>query len=176
MPKKYNTHPYKLSQDSRPTLHPTKNDLDSSIRIKSINCLNLTLASCSDLKSHAKQAHWMVKGKDYFQLHKLFDELAGELDDFVDTLAERIAALGGTVLGTNKDSSKDSLLPPYPSSITSGEAHLSTLSTHYAMFGKHVREHIKMMEDNQDLGTMDIYTELSLLIDKRLWFIESHLL
>jgi len=172
MPKKYQNIAH-LS--TKIDLHPTKNDLPQSIRVQSINCLNLTLATCSDLKSHAKQAHWMVKGKDYFQLHTLFDELAGELDNYIDTLAERIAALGGTVNGTNRQSAQNSILPDYPTALTSGEDHLSTLSTHYAIFGKHLRDHISIMESIGDLGSMDIYTELSLLIDKRLWFLESHL-
>jgi len=34
------------------------------------------------------------------QLHKLFDEIAAGLVEFIDTVAERVTALGGEALGT----------------------------------------------------------------------------
>ena len=37
---------------------------------------------------------------DFYQLHLLFDEMAGELEDYVDMVAERVTALGGIAMGT----------------------------------------------------------------------------
>jgi DNA-binding ferritin-like protein len=38
-----------------------------------------------------------VKGFDFYRFHKLFDEMAGELEAFIDTIAERVTALGGSL-------------------------------------------------------------------------------
>jgi DNA-binding ferritin-like protein len=58
------------------------------------------LADTFHLYSQTKQAHWNIKGKDFFQLHEMFDELDAELLPHVDTIAERATTLGGTALGT----------------------------------------------------------------------------
>src|SRR5690349_19066272 len=65
-----------------------------------IDLLNQQLADTADLYSQAKQAHWNVKGSQFYQLHELFDHLAAELAGHADLLAERVTALGGLARGT----------------------------------------------------------------------------
>ena len=50
------------------------------------------LADTSNL--YIKQAHWNAKGLNFFQLHELFDDLAGGVFPFIDMIAERATALG----------------------------------------------------------------------------------
>ena len=57
----------------------TEIDLDKETRQTSIDILNQQLADTFDLYSQAKQAHWNVKGMDFFQLHELFDTVAEPL-------------------------------------------------------------------------------------------------
>ena len=63
----------------RSELFPTRNDLPASARAAMVRSLNQALADAFDLYSQVKQAHWNVKGPDFFQLHELFDAIAGEL-------------------------------------------------------------------------------------------------
>src|SRR5204863_1368578 len=79
-------------------MYSTKNDLDFEKREPIIALLNQQLADTFDLYSQTKQAHWNVKGAQFIQLHELFDKLATEVLDYVDTLAERATSLGGTAL------------------------------------------------------------------------------
>jgi uncharacterized protein YgbK (DUF1537 family) len=65
-------------------LYPSRIDIPASARIKIVVILNQSLAATMDLKTQSKQAHWNVKGTDFFQLHELFDELAAELEEYVD--------------------------------------------------------------------------------------------
>jgi starvation-inducible DNA-binding protein len=160
---------------TKPTLHPTRIDLPENVRIKIIDQLNLTLASVLDLKTQVKQAHWNVKGKDFYQLHELFDTLAEEVELHVDKVAERITTLGGTALGTARLASKSSVLSEYPHDIFTGMEHIQALSDRYAAFGRHVREAIETSQDQGDADTADLYTEISRNIDMRLWFLEAHL-
>lgn len=160
---------------SSKALHPTRNDLSQDIRQKSITCLNKTLAGMLDLKTHAKHAHWNVKGKDFYQLHELFDQLATELEAYVDLIAERVTAIGGTALGTVRSAAGASLLPEYPLDASQGQEHLRALSDRYAILGKHVRESIDATDEAGDAGTADLYTEVSRGLDQRLWFLEAHL-
>ncbi|MGD1860036.1 MAG: DNA starvation/stationary phase protection protein Dps [Leptolyngbyaceae cyanobacterium] len=157
-------------------LYPTRNDLLTSIREQIVEILNQSLAVSLDLKTQTKQAHWNVKGKDFFQLHELFDEMAGEIEEYVDMLAERVTALGGTALGTARIAAKQSILPEYPIGIVNGNEHVAALADRYAAYGKHVREAIDQTDELGDADTADLYTEISRTIDKRLWFLEAHLI
>jgi len=78
----------------------TSVDIPAETRRKAIEILNQNLANSFDLMSQTKQAHWNVKGNDFWQLHKLFDELAAETAEWVDMIAERATALGGYATGT----------------------------------------------------------------------------
>jgi starvation-inducible DNA-binding protein len=73
-------------------MHATHNDLSLEVRSQSVAILNAMLADMVDLQRQAKQAHWNVRGPHFISLHKLFDEIAGEFDDIIDDIAERITA------------------------------------------------------------------------------------
>ena len=81
-------------------LNPIRSELAPDVRAELVTLLNLLLADASDLRSHAKHAHWNVKGLTFLQLHELFDRAAGEADTWIDDLAERAVQLGGVALGT----------------------------------------------------------------------------
>lgn len=156
-------------------LYPTRIDIPAEARVQIVVLLNQTLAATSDLKTQAKQAHWNVKGTDFYQLHLLFDELAGELEEFIDLVAERITALGGYAFGTARAAASNSILPEYALDILDGKDHVTALSDRYAIYAKHLREAIAKTDELDDLDTADLYTEISRAIDKRLWFLEAHL-
>ena len=156
-------------------IYSTRIDLAEDVRVKIIDLLNQTLAATLDLKTQTKQAHWNVKGLDFYQLHELFDEMSGELEEYVDMVAERVTTLGGTALGTARIAAVESILPEYPLDAVSGIEHLTALADRYAAYGKHVREAIDSTGDLGDADTSDMYTEISRTIDKRLWFLEAHL-
>ena len=59
--------------------------------------------------------------------------------------------------------------------MVSGRAHVEALSTSLATVGKATRGGIGRATEIGDAGTADLFTELSRGIDKKLWFVESHL-
>ncbi|QIR41011.1 DNA starvation/stationary phase protection protein Dps [Tolypothrix sp. PCC 7910] len=156
-------------------LYPTRIDIPAEAREKIVVLLNQTLAASLDLKTQTKQAHWNVKGTDFYQLHELFDEIAGELEEYIDMFAERITALGGYALGTARAAASNSILPEYPFDILDGKDHVTALADRFAPYAKHLRAAINQTDDLGDLDTADLYTEVSRTIDKRLWFLEAHL-
>lgn len=156
-------------------LHPSRIDIPVENRTKIVGIINATLATTIDLKTQIKQAHWNVKGMDFYQLHELFDEMASEIEEYVDMFAERITALGGLAMGTARIAAADSILPEYPFDILDGKDHVVVLADRLAIYGKSVREGIDKTGDLGDADTSDLYTEVSRTIDKRLWFLEAHL-
>lgn len=156
-------------------LYPSRIDIPAEARINIVVILNQSLAATMDLKTQSKQAHWNVKGTDFFQLHELFDELAAELEEYVDMVAERITALGGYACGTARAAASNSILPEYPSDILEGKSHVAALADRFAIYGKHIRDGIATTDKLGDADTADLYTEISRTIDKRLWFLDAHL-
>jgi starvation-inducible DNA-binding protein len=156
-------------------MYDTRNDLPESVRTSMVTLLNNRLADAIDLGTQSKQAHWNVKGPHFIALHELFDRIAEHIEDHVDTLAERITALGGTANGTIAAVSRTSSLAPYPSDIADGVQHVDALSRAVAAFGAGVRKGIDAAAKAGDADTSDLFTEISRETDKDLWFLEAHL-
>lgn len=153
----------------------SKIDLGAKTRDAIAKLLNACLADAIDLTLAGKQAHWNVKGPNFIALHELFDKIVEESEDWVDDIAERAVALGGTAYGTTQAVAKATSLKPYPTSITSGPDHLDALATALAAFGKNVRAGIDAADKLGDADTADLFTGISRDVDKYLWFIEAHL-
>jgi starvation-inducible DNA-binding protein len=155
-------------------LFSTKNDLPANARARLVSLLNQRLADCIDLQSQCKQAHWNVKGPSFIGLHKLFDDINTDVEEYVDLLAERVVQLGGVAAGTARCAAERSRLGEYPISIISGEEHVDALSTALATFGAACRSDIEQSDELGDADPSDILNEMSRGIDKWLWFVEAH--
>lgn len=155
-------------------LYKTRIDLDSETREQLVGLLNQQLSDTFDLYSQAKQAHWNVKGPQFFQLHELFDKLAADLLPNVDDIAERVTTLGGTALGTARMSAKTSRLEDYPATVIGGKESLETLIDRYASLAASTREAIETSAKLGDADTSDLFTGISRGLDKSLWFLEAH--
>ena len=156
-------------------LIPTKNDLPAETRQKMADLLNARLADVVDLYTHAKQAHWNVRGARFLSLHELFDRVAEMAVAHGDEIAERAAQLGSEVNGTLRMAAKATSLREYPHRIANGEDHVEALAESLAAYGKNVREAIDTSADAEDMDTSDMFTDISRATDKMLWFVESHL-
>ena len=156
-------------------MHNTKIDITKEKREKLIEILNGRLADSADLHSQAKQAHWNVKGMSFIALHELFDQVATNIENYTDMIAERVTTLGGTAMGTVRVAAQNSTLAQYPLEITDSADHVDALSTALADFGKKVRENIDDSDDLGDKDTADLFTEISRGVDKDLWFVEAHI-
>lgn len=155
--------------------YPTYNDLALEVREKMMPLLNQELASLSDLYTQTKQAHWNVKGMQFMQLHELFDELAEALEDYVDTVAERVTSLGGYAMGTARMAAAASALPEFPTDLVGSRPFVEALVQRFALVGASVRKGIDAAADAGDQDTADLFTEVSRGMDKHLWFLEAHL-
>jgi starvation-inducible DNA-binding protein len=164
-----------VANSSKVTDYPTRIDIPPEIRSQVIELLNQTLATTLDLKTQVKQAHWNVKGINFYQLHQLFDEIATQLEEYIDLIAERVTALGGVAMGTVRIAASQSVLPEYPFDVVDGKDHVIALADRMAPYAKVVRAAINQATELEDADTADLYTEISRTIDKYLWFLEAHL-
>jgi starvation-inducible DNA-binding protein len=136
--------------------------------------LNLRLADTTDLHSQVKWAHWNVKGKDFYQLHLLFDSIAGHLEDHIDTIAERINALGGVAHGTVRETAAKSSIKEADLGASDGPEMLKFLVHNVAQVANALRQAIQESDDLDDAATVDLFTTMTREMDKDLWFLEAH--
>src|SRR4029453_14705435 len=119
--------------------------MPEATRVEVARLLNQRLSDCIDLQMQCKQAHWNVKGPSFIALHKLFDEINEDVEEYVDLLAERVVQLGGTAEGTVEVVAERSSLADYPIGLTSGSEHVAALSDALSTFGRAVRVGIAEM-------------------------------
>jgi starvation-inducible DNA-binding protein len=104
----------------------------------------------------------------------MIDGFRTELDEHVDTMAERVVQLGGTALGTTEAVASASRLEPYPTDIYASTAHLAELIDRYGRVANAIRAAIDETGNAGDADTADLLTAFSRALDKALWFLEAH--
>ena len=155
--------------------YETRIDIPSNVKQVSMALLNARLADAIDLALLTKQAHWNLRGPQFIALHEMLDGFRDEVDEWVDTMAERIVQLGGTALGTTQAVNSATTLPPYPTNIHSVGDHLKALAERYGQVANAARKAISESDEAGDANSADIFTGVSRGLDKQLWLIEAHL-
>jgi starvation-inducible DNA-binding protein len=153
----------------------TRIDIPEASREKIVELLNARLADTFDLYSHLKQAHWNVKGSDFIQLHELYDEIAADVLEHIDEIAERATALGGLALGTVRLAATATTLDEYPLDAVAGMDTVEAIADRLAAYAAAVRAAIETALELDDQDTADLFIEVSRALDKHLWFVEAHL-
>ncbi len=156
-------------------LRKTRHPLDKQSREKSVALLNDFLVLAIDLRLQVKQAHWNVRGPNFISLHELFDRLAGELEETIDELAERIAALGGRALGTAARVAEKSGLAELPKKSVWGPELVALLADRYASVGTCAGLAIARAQEIDDEVSADLFIKTAHGLDRGLWFLEATL-
>ena len=154
---------------------PTAVDMPATKRVKLAEMLNQTLADVSDLKSHAKQAHWNLRGENFVSYHKLADKVAEEADATADLVAERCVQLGGYIYGLLSHAAKSTSLPLFPESATDEEECMEALLESVAHVCSSCRKNIEEAEIAGDYVTSDIYIDITRAFDKLAWMLKASL-
>ena len=150
-------------------------DLESNTKSAMIELLNGQLAQAIDLALITKQAHWNLKGPQFIAVHEFLDEVRDDIDEHVDTIAERVAQLDGVARGTVQHVAGATTLPAYPGEIRRVEDHLQALVERFAAVSNSARNGIDEADEAGDADSADILTAYSRVLDKNLWMMKSHL-
>ncbi len=160
---------------SHTTVSKTRIGLPEEARAELVDLLNARLADMADYGLQLKQAHWNVKGLQFVALHEMWDEMAAQVNEFADLIAERAVMLGGQARGTLQVAAAGTTLPEYPVEARAARDHLSALAESLAVVANGLRAAIDQSERLGDMDTADLFTEVSRALDKQLWYMEAHL-
>jgi starvation-inducible DNA-binding protein len=122
----------------------------------------------------AKDCKLFSRFKLTWERNGAYDEFRTDIDGHVDTIAERVAQLGGTAMGTTQEVAKATSLLPYPTDVYKTKDHVEALIDRYATAANSTRAAIDHVDDAGDPDTADIFVAYSRALDKALWFLEAH--
>lgn len=151
----------------------TKNSVPAAGREKLVTLLNQALADLGDLYSQTKQAHWNVRGKNFYQTHLLFDSVADTAEEHWDDVAERAVQIGGYARGTVRMAAGASQLPEWPEDLETEAEFVKAVADRFAIVANSIRAAIDLAGKLGDLDTADLFTEISRKLDKSLWMLEA---
>lgn len=150
----------------------TKTPYSPESRSKIVEILNQRVANLLVLYSQAKNAHWNCKGVLFYELHLLFDRVAGELLAPIDTLAERLASMGGVVNGTVHQAALNSTLPVQPP-IVSGVTYVFDLIDKIAQEYAEVIASTEVLLELKDNSTANMLSSIEETLGTHLYLLES---
>jgi len=127
-----------------------------------------------DLRLSVQQMHWNEQGPHFYGVHKMLDEFYTALNVWVDTIAERILALGQPADGRPVAVAEHSTLPPAPEGFIRDVESVRYLLGAYAAFDERLREAIDTL-DEPDPSSQDELVDLSKVSEQHQWMLRSHL-
>jgi len=128
------------------------------------------------LYTKTRNAHWNIEGPDFFEKHKFFESQFEQLDDIIDSVAERIRTLGHYTSSSLKSFLEITHLSEDAPEKNTSEAHIRSLLSDHESIIIHCRENIHQIAiEYNDFGTSDFITGLMETHEKMAFFLRSHL-
>ena len=143
---------------------------------KVAHALNVILADEYLLYTKTRNAHWNVEGPDFHSKHLFFEAQYEQLDEIMDSVAERIRSLGHYAPATLKLFLELTHISETLHEKNDGTGFIMELLTDHESLIIHLRENINYFaNDLKDLGTSDYVTGLMETHEKMAWMLRSHL-
>ena len=148
--------------------------MDAKDAVKVQELLQDRLTSLIDLELTLKHIHWNVVGPNFIGVHEMIDPQVELVRGYADEVAERIAALGTSPLGTPGAIINDRTWDDYSVNRDTVLAHLAALNLVYNGVVEDTRKSIER------LGDLDPVSEDMLIghageLEKFQWFVRAHL-
>ena len=130
------------------------------------------LADAYRLNFNVQGLHWNVEGPMFYSLHKLTETQYEQIAESVDTIAERIRALGLPAPQSLSDLDERSVIDDLP-----GDAELKDrverLVNDYERAGLRLQKIIRLAEESGDIKTADLLTEQLGNYDEYAWMLRA---
>jgi starvation-inducible DNA-binding protein len=139
-----------------------------------IELLQSRLHAYNDLHLTLKHVHWNVVGPHFIAVHEMLDPQVDDVRAMADDVAERIATLGGSPVGTPGALVDARSWSEYSLGRATTQEHLGALELVYRGVIGDARAAIDEV-DKLDLVTQDILIGQTEKLELFHWFIRAHL-
>ncbi|NJK49603.1 DNA starvation/stationary phase protection protein [Candidatus Gracilibacteria bacterium] len=136
--------------------------------------LNRDLSDAYLLLIKTKKYHWDVVGPQFRSLHELWEEQYQTLTASIDSMAERIRALGSYPVGTAKGFLEMASIQEAAGTIPRATEMVAQLVEDHEQIIRNLREHIDACSEQfHDEGTADFLTGLMEGHEEMAWMLRS---
>ncbi|WP_150538533.1 Dps family protein [Actinobacillus vicugnae] len=169
-----NTQAQALTADINKNATHTVPGLTTSTGHLIAEALQMRLQGLNELSMILKHAHWNVVGANFIAVHEMLDSQVDEVRDFVDEIAERMAALGVAPNGLSGNLVATRQTPEYPLGRATVQDHLKMIDLYYS---HNIEAHRVVLEHNGHLDPIseDLLVAQTRALEKLQWFIRAHL-
>lgn len=136
--------------------------------------LNVLLSSYQVTYNNIRSAHWMIKGDNFFELHKFFETEYNDAALKADEIAERVLTLGAKPVQLL---SRMIALSVVEEKEVSGDqsACVTLLLEDFKLLGELENEIVALANECDDVVTADIMTGYLRAQQKRIWMLSQFL-
>lgn len=137
--------------------------------------LNVLLADEFTLYAKTRNYHWNVVSPSFSEMHKFFEEQYEQLDEIMDSVAERVRMLGHFALGSLSAFLKETNLTEGDDDTDAIKMVQNLLDDHETII-REIRKNINAVNDKyHDAGTADFITGVMEAHEKMAWMLRSYL-
>lgn len=148
--------------------------VDATMAAGTAQFLSPVVLGLESLVVNAKQAHWHVRGANFIGVHELFDTVVAHAQDWADTAAERIVALGLPVDSRVQTVASKVADTAVPAGFSQWDVTIRALIADIDLILVDVQTAIDEL-DAIDLSSQDVAIEIKRGLDKDRWFLYAHL-
>jgi starvation-inducible DNA-binding protein len=155
-------------------LHYTVPGMSEPDAERVVELLQSRLHACNDLHLTLKHVHWNVVGPHFIAVHEMIDPQVEAVRGFADDLAERIATLGGSPVGTPGALVAARDWDEYSIGRATTQEHLGALDLVYQGV---ISSHRAAFEELDELDpvTQDMVIGQTEQLELFHWFVRAHL-
>jgi starvation-inducible DNA-binding protein len=141
----------------------------------SVKLLSLLLSDEVMLYTKTRNYHWNVSGESFMELHKLFQSQYTELEETIDSVAERVGKMGGKSIGTMKEFLEQTRLKEYPGQYGTQKDMMLDLLNDHETLAVEIRKDVETSAKNKDAGTADFFTGILEQHETTAWVLRRYL-
>src|SRR3989442_5325281 len=149
----------------------TPTNLTSKATQDIAGALNALLADTFALYVKTKNFHWHVSGPHFRDYHLLLDEQAGQLENSIDILAERVRRIGGTTIRSIGHIAKLQRIKDNDKNYVPAIDMLLELMNDNKAQIRHMREAHEIADKHEDVAPASLLENFIDEAEKRCWFL-----
>jgi len=136
------------------------------------NVLQDTLYDLTALARLIKQAHWNVVGPSFRSVHLHLDEIYAFVDQQIDSVAERLAAIGVPPSGQSAEVAENTKHLQIPLGTLRDVQVVDLMTERLSTVVRNIRTRCEVIEDI-DVVTADMFHSILQKLEMHLWMIRS---
>ena len=135
--------------------------------------LQQEVANAFVLYANYKHYHWQTFGPLFRDLHLMFDEFAKETLETIDELAERIRMIGPNIQNVQLKQMQEAASVQSAGADQSMREMIEEADANLMIVIKGMRDAARIADENNDPGTVDLFSKTVRLHEKHEWFLRQ---